>query len=438
SKIGEADINTLTMEQYLALTLENQTSSVVKPKIGGNVNFKIKSQFMRELREDTFLKNKNDDAHEHVKRILDIVNRLPPRTINTWDLLKKAFIQRYCPLPKTANQLEEIHNFKQEGDETLYQAWERYNDLLYKCSTHDLNSHQKDVKPMKELTLTKNFRFMKRSRTLRELKSAKKEVEHDEWLGQATGTKIGECKAILTKDGLPLYKPFYYSPVEIEYFSANLSFMDEEIQEEIKEGEEIKEDAIQTMADHSQEWHDRSISKKISNGSSDGIESITNKLDSLRIDKKNIKENVHAIKVGCETYEGAYLNKEFPLHEEVKNVEGVKKLTLTEMITKYMEESAKKEVEHDEWLGQATGTKIGECKAILTKDGLPLYKPFYYSPVEIEYFSANLSFMDEEIQEEIKEGEEIKEVTVHHNTTPRMNELYIFVKSEPWKGMRND
>ncbi|GJX31384.1 hypothetical protein Tco_0241239 [Tanacetum coccineum] len=31
----------------------------------------------------------------------------------------------------------------QEGDETLYQAWERYNDLLYKCPTHDLNSHQK-------------------------------------------------------------------------------------------------------------------------------------------------------------------------------------------------------------------------------------------------------------------------------------------------------
>ncbi|GJY42927.1 hypothetical protein Tco_0431140 [Tanacetum coccineum] len=79
---------------------------------------------MRELREDTFLRNKNDDAHEHVERILDIVSlfnipgvthdvvilrvfpitltraakrwvdRLPPGTINTWDLLKKDFIQR--------------------------------------------------------------------------------------------------------------------------------------------------------------------------------------------------------------------------------------------------------------------------------------------------------------------------------------------------------
>nr|GEY55799.1 hypothetical protein [Tanacetum cinerariifolium] len=109
--MGDADINTLTMEQYLALTHENQAPSMVKPEIKGNVNFEIKSQFMRELQEDTFSRNKNDDAHEHVERILDI--------------------------------LEEIHNFKQEGDETLYPAYDRYNDLMYKCSTHDLNSHQK-------------------------------------------------------------------------------------------------------------------------------------------------------------------------------------------------------------------------------------------------------------------------------------------------------
>ncbi|GKG19791.1 hypothetical protein Tco_0376890 [Tanacetum coccineum] len=126
---------------------------------------------MRELREDTFSRNKNDDAYEQVERILDIVSlfniprvthdavmlrvfpiiltgaakrwvdRLSPRTIDSWDLLKKAFIQRYCPPSKTAKQLKEICNFKQEGDETLYQALEKYNELLYKCPTHDINSH---------------------------------------------------------------------------------------------------------------------------------------------------------------------------------------------------------------------------------------------------------------------------------------------------------
>ncbi|GJR71807.1 hypothetical protein Tco_0084172 [Tanacetum coccineum] len=130
--MAEGEIYNLTMEQYLALTRGNQAPGVVKPEIGGNVNFKIKSQFMRELREATFSGNKNDDAHEHVERVLDIfslfnipgvshdvvmlrvfpitltgaakrwVDRLSPGTVNSWDLLKKAFIQRYCPPSKTA------------------------------------------------------------------------------------------------------------------------------------------------------------------------------------------------------------------------------------------------------------------------------------------------------------------------------------------------
>ncbi|GJR63891.1 hypothetical protein Tco_0009956, partial [Tanacetum coccineum] len=56
---------------------------------------------------------------------------------------QKAFIQRYCPPSMTEKQLEDIHNFKQEGDESLYQVWERYNDRLYKFPTHDINNHQK-------------------------------------------------------------------------------------------------------------------------------------------------------------------------------------------------------------------------------------------------------------------------------------------------------
>ncbi|GKC03459.1 hypothetical protein Tco_0995069 [Tanacetum coccineum] len=145
------DINTLTMEQYLALARGNQALGMVKPEIEGNVNFEIKSQFMRELREDTFSGNKNEDAHDHIDRVLNIVSlfnilgvshdavmlRVFPFTlteaakrwvdiltlgaVDTWDLLQKAFIQRYCPPSKTAKQLEDIHNFNQEGDESLYQ-----------------------------------------------------------------------------------------------------------------------------------------------------------------------------------------------------------------------------------------------------------------------------------------------------------------------------
>ncbi|GJZ49766.1 hypothetical protein Tco_0603956, partial [Tanacetum coccineum] len=96
SMMGEVDINTLTMEQYMALTHGNHAPGVVKPKIRGNVNFKIKSQFMRELREYTFLGNKNDDAHEHVEKVLDIVS-----LFNIPGVTRDAVMLRVFPITLT-------------------------------------------------------------------------------------------------------------------------------------------------------------------------------------------------------------------------------------------------------------------------------------------------------------------------------------------------
>ncbi|GKF30614.1 hypothetical protein Tco_0100412, partial [Tanacetum coccineum] len=72
------------------------------------------------------------------------------------------------------------------------------------------------------------------------------------------------------------------------------------------------------MADHSQKWHDGSSSKSIEGSSSEGIAAIVNKLEKLGREMKKLKENVHAIQVGCQTCEGAYLDKDCPLNEEVK------------------------------------------------------------------------------------------------------------------------
>ncbi|GJZ70904.1 hypothetical protein Tco_0634755 [Tanacetum coccineum] len=118
------DVDTLTMEQYLAMSRENQAPGVVKPKIGGNVNFKIKSQFMRELREDTFSGNKDKDAHDHIDRVLNIVGLFNIPGVSKDAVMLRVFPFTFTGAAKrwTAKQLEDIHNFKQEGDESLYQA----------------------------------------------------------------------------------------------------------------------------------------------------------------------------------------------------------------------------------------------------------------------------------------------------------------------------
>ncbi|GJZ73787.1 hypothetical protein Tco_0637933 [Tanacetum coccineum] len=143
--MARVDVDTLTMEQYLALSRENEAPGVVKPKIKGNVNFKIKSQFMRELREDTFSGNKDEGISNYTQGTsLEMERQASSRVNHIHGIsVKKEIIWRYCHPFITAKKLYEIRNFKQERDATLYHAWERYNDLLYQWPLHDLNSQQK-------------------------------------------------------------------------------------------------------------------------------------------------------------------------------------------------------------------------------------------------------------------------------------------------------
>nr|GFB57227.1 hypothetical protein [Tanacetum cinerariifolium] len=109
-----------------------------------------------------------------------------------------------------------------------YQAWERYNDLPYKCPTHDLNIHQK--------------------------------------------------------------VNIFYKGLD----TMTHQLLDSQGPTPNKTPDQALE-AIQTMVNHLQKWHDESNSRKVSNGSSDGIAAIANKLDNLGHNMKKLKENMHDI-----------------------------------------------------------------------------------------------------------------------------------------------
>ncbi|GJW61404.1 hypothetical protein Tco_0110739 [Tanacetum coccineum] len=69
----------------------------------------------------------------------------PSGSITTWEDLKTKFLSKYCPPARTAKKMEEINNFQQEPDENLYQAWERFKELLMKCPQHYLTEMQEVV-----------------------------------------------------------------------------------------------------------------------------------------------------------------------------------------------------------------------------------------------------------------------------------------------------
>ncbi|GKA15876.1 hypothetical protein Tco_0695623, partial [Tanacetum coccineum] len=158
----------------------------------------------------------------------------------------------------------------------------------------------------------------------------------------------------------------------------------------------------------------------ISSDSSDGIAAITSKLDSLGRDMKKLKENVHAIQVGCEIYEGAHIDKDCPLNEEVKKVKEIKYEEAGRTFpinggNRYpTKENIKKNLKHHddtiqtlddkirtltkEMQTQVTRAEVTHCKAIFTKEGLPLFIPFEYSSKELKYFSSKSLDSDKEAQ----------------------------------------
>ncbi|GJS29938.1 reverse transcriptase domain-containing protein [Tanacetum coccineum] len=54
----------------------------------------------------------------------------PPRSSLSWDDLVSKFINQFFPPSKTTNLRNEITRFQQRFDESFYEAWDRFNDLL--------------------------------------------------------------------------------------------------------------------------------------------------------------------------------------------------------------------------------------------------------------------------------------------------------------------
>ncbi|GKC66814.1 hypothetical protein Tco_1099412 [Tanacetum coccineum] len=94
--LNEIDIETLTLEQYLALNRNNSQVGVKRPEIEKNIVFEIKSQLLRELRKNTFSGGKTEDAMEHIRKILGIAS-----LFNTPEISENGIMLQIFPLTLT-------------------------------------------------------------------------------------------------------------------------------------------------------------------------------------------------------------------------------------------------------------------------------------------------------------------------------------------------
>nr|GEY79201.1 reverse transcriptase domain-containing protein [Tanacetum cinerariifolium] len=164
-----------TMAELLQAPTEGYEDVIVIPEITTN-NFELKHGLINLVQNKKFFGHGKEDPHAHIRYFNKITStmRVPnvssssiklmlfpfslegaariwiekeaPRSIQTWDDLVSKFINQFFPPSKTTNLRNEITRFQQSFDESFYEAWECFNDLLRACPHHGFSElHQIDT-----------------------------------------------------------------------------------------------------------------------------------------------------------------------------------------------------------------------------------------------------------------------------------------------------
>ncbi|GKE38889.1 hypothetical protein Tco_1462294, partial [Tanacetum coccineum] len=85
-----------TMDQYMSKTQADYRLGVTRPKIEEKDSFELKGQFLKELHTNTFSGSDHEDANEHIKKVLKIIDLFHIPNITIDQVMLRAF-----PIPLT-------------------------------------------------------------------------------------------------------------------------------------------------------------------------------------------------------------------------------------------------------------------------------------------------------------------------------------------------
>jgi len=152
-----------TLKELAAPNMENQP---LCKNMDNNVNFELKSGFTHLL--PIFNGLAGEDPHTHLKEFhmvcvgmkLNEVDEeqvklkafpfslkratktwffsILPGSIGTWNGMKKIFLEKYFLASRVANIRKEICGIRQSHGETLFEYWERFEQLCIQCPHHQI------------------------------------------------------------------------------------------------------------------------------------------------------------------------------------------------------------------------------------------------------------------------------------------------------------
>ncbi|KAK8562378.1 hypothetical protein V6N12_010461 [Hibiscus sabdariffa] len=157
-----------TVRDYLAEDLEGLNPAVTTPEFEAE-HFELKPVMFNMLNTlGQFGGTPAENARQHLKSFLEIcnsfkihgvsndvlklklfpysltdkarawLNNLQPGSLQSWTELCQSFLAKFSYNNMTDHLRNQITSFRQEDDEAMHEAWERYRDLFRRCPMHGL------------------------------------------------------------------------------------------------------------------------------------------------------------------------------------------------------------------------------------------------------------------------------------------------------------
>nr|GEU78472.1 reverse transcriptase domain-containing protein [Tanacetum cinerariifolium] len=157
-----------TMEELCQPTLNGQGGPIAPIAIQAT-NFGLKNDMIQQVQNSCqFHGLSGDDANKHLDKFLHVTqsikvngvtddalrlylfphslthhatswfDRLPRNSINTFKQMSKMFLGKHFPPSMVTKLRNEITNFRQRPDESLFEAWECYKLLIERCINHNM------------------------------------------------------------------------------------------------------------------------------------------------------------------------------------------------------------------------------------------------------------------------------------------------------------
>nr|GEY63080.1 hypothetical protein [Tanacetum cinerariifolium] len=112
--------------EKLAIKVADEVAEVITSAIKGSTEDETT---MQPMIASMRIGSEHEDENEHIEKVLEIVD-----LFHIPKVIEDQIILRAFPVSLTRVKMEEINNFQQEPDESLFRAWERSKELLMKCA----------------------------------------------------------------------------------------------------------------------------------------------------------------------------------------------------------------------------------------------------------------------------------------------------------------